>query len=54
MSGALTYTVPGMRVRARFVEVPLDRPDPGRGTTSGCSPGSARWRATQEEKPQHE
>ncbi|WP_443060830.1 alpha/beta fold hydrolase [Streptomyces sp. NBC_00448] len=32
MSGAITYTIPGMRVREQFVDAPLDWSDPGRGT----------------------
>jgi len=32
MSGIVTYTIPGMRVREQFVDVPLDWSDPGRGT----------------------
>ncbi|BBB02321.1 putative prolyl aminopeptidase [Actinacidiphila reveromycinica] len=32
MSGTVSYTIPGMRVGERLVEVPLDWSDPGRGT----------------------
>jgi len=32
MSGIVTYTIPGMRVREQLVDVPLDWSDPGRGT----------------------
>lgn len=32
MSGTVTYTIPGMRVRERLVDVPVDWSQPGRGT----------------------